>query len=372
MSVPPSCLPFLPLRCADPCADHCKQRGSGGPRGCGEAVGTGQPGPGLPARLQGVRRNPSLAHPWRTSGAPLRASAHPWCTLAHPWRTPGTPLAHPPWQTAGTPLPPSWHTPLVHPWHTPLTHPLLLSCFSFGAGEYVDMVKAGIIDPVKVIRTALVDAARCASVTAMYCISQNSTVQYCTVRYCTVLYCTVQYCMEVPVPYGLYSEVACTTLCWAFFMTTTEAVIVESPEHKQGVTVSPCRVTVSSCHLHGVLFCPCFFFFPQRVLSHDHNGSRHGGVAIGQARCHCIIVPCHSISVCACSCCFQRVFSHDHNGSCHRGDRQRTRRRAPRDGGHGGHGRNGGWTTKGPLGGGPPNSTTQSSTVVNHTRVRCH
>lgn len=28
------------------------------------------------------------------------------------------------------------------------------------ADEYVDMVKAGIIDPVKVIRTALVDAAR--------------------------------------------------------------------------------------------------------------------------------------------------------------------------------------------------------------------
>jgi len=28
------------------------------------------------------------------------------------------------------------------------------------AAEYVDMVKAGIIDPVKVIRTALVDAAR--------------------------------------------------------------------------------------------------------------------------------------------------------------------------------------------------------------------
>lgn len=28
------------------------------------------------------------------------------------------------------------------------------------AGEYVDMVKAGIIDPLKVIRTALVDAAR--------------------------------------------------------------------------------------------------------------------------------------------------------------------------------------------------------------------
>lgn len=30
----------------------------------------------------------------------------------------------------------------------------------FGPGEYVDMVKAGIIDPLKVIRTALVDAAR--------------------------------------------------------------------------------------------------------------------------------------------------------------------------------------------------------------------
>lgn len=29
-------------------------------------------------------------------------------------------------------------------------------------GEYVDMVKVGIIDPVKVIRTALVDAARLA------------------------------------------------------------------------------------------------------------------------------------------------------------------------------------------------------------------
>lgn len=29
-------------------------------------------------------------------------------------------------------------------------------------GEYVDMIKAGIIDPVKVIRTALVDAARLA------------------------------------------------------------------------------------------------------------------------------------------------------------------------------------------------------------------
>lgn len=28
------------------------------------------------------------------------------------------------------------------------------------SAEYVDMVKAGIIDPVKVIRTALVDAAR--------------------------------------------------------------------------------------------------------------------------------------------------------------------------------------------------------------------
>lgn len=28
------------------------------------------------------------------------------------------------------------------------------------AGEYVDMVKSGIIDPLKVIRTALVDAAR--------------------------------------------------------------------------------------------------------------------------------------------------------------------------------------------------------------------
>lgn len=28
------------------------------------------------------------------------------------------------------------------------------------AGEYVDMVKAGILDPLKVVRTALVDAAR--------------------------------------------------------------------------------------------------------------------------------------------------------------------------------------------------------------------
>ncbi len=34
---------------------------------------------------------------------------------------------------------------------------MLLYC---DADEYVDMVKAGIIDPVKVIRTALTDAAR--------------------------------------------------------------------------------------------------------------------------------------------------------------------------------------------------------------------
>jgi len=32
--------------------------------------------------------------------------------------------------------------------------------FPASQGEYVDMVKAGIIDPLKVIRTALVDAAR--------------------------------------------------------------------------------------------------------------------------------------------------------------------------------------------------------------------
>lgn len=32
--------------------------------------------------------------------------------------------------------------------------------FLLYAGEYVDLVKAGIIDPLKVIRTALVDAAR--------------------------------------------------------------------------------------------------------------------------------------------------------------------------------------------------------------------
>lgn len=32
--------------------------------------------------------------------------------------------------------------------------------YSGKAGSYVDMVKAGIIDPLKVVRTALVDAAR--------------------------------------------------------------------------------------------------------------------------------------------------------------------------------------------------------------------
>lgn len=37
---------------------------------------------------------------------------------------------------------------------------LILICFLFVIGEYVDMVKSGIIDPLKVIRTALVDAAR--------------------------------------------------------------------------------------------------------------------------------------------------------------------------------------------------------------------
>jgi hypothetical protein len=37
---------------------------------------------------------------------------------------------------------------------------LIHSCTLPLVGEYVDMIKAGIIDPVKVIRTALQDAAR--------------------------------------------------------------------------------------------------------------------------------------------------------------------------------------------------------------------
>lgn len=37
----------------------------------------------------------------------------------------------------------------------------LVKVVCFGkSGEYVDMVQAGIIDPLKVVRTALVDAAR--------------------------------------------------------------------------------------------------------------------------------------------------------------------------------------------------------------------
>lgn len=39
---------------------------------------------------------------------------------------------------------------------------ILIIYFAFAA-EYVDMIKAGIVDPVKVIRTALVDAARYSS-----------------------------------------------------------------------------------------------------------------------------------------------------------------------------------------------------------------
>jgi len=37
---------------------------------------------------------------------------------------------------------------------------MLSWCLFCKAGVYVDMVKAGIIDPLKVVRTALVDAAR--------------------------------------------------------------------------------------------------------------------------------------------------------------------------------------------------------------------
>lgn len=39
---------------------------------------------------------------------------------------------------------------------------MILQLFKFlcKTGEYVDMVKAGIVDPLKVVRTALVDAAR--------------------------------------------------------------------------------------------------------------------------------------------------------------------------------------------------------------------
>lgn len=36
----------------------------------------------------------------------------------------------------------------------------LIGIFAALPGEYVDMVKAGIVDPLKVIRTALIDAAR--------------------------------------------------------------------------------------------------------------------------------------------------------------------------------------------------------------------
>lgn len=35
--------------------------------------------------------------------------------------------------------------------------------FNAATGEYVDMIKAGVIDPVKVVRTALVDASGVAS-----------------------------------------------------------------------------------------------------------------------------------------------------------------------------------------------------------------
>lgn len=42
-----------------------------------------------------------------------------------------------------------------------LSYLFMLSwCLFCKAGVYVDMVKAGIIDPLKVVRTALVDAAR--------------------------------------------------------------------------------------------------------------------------------------------------------------------------------------------------------------------
>ena len=41
-----------------------------------------------------------------------------------------------------------------------INKPKTVLYFYVFTGEYVDMVKAGIIDPVKVIRTALVDAAR--------------------------------------------------------------------------------------------------------------------------------------------------------------------------------------------------------------------
>lgn len=43
---------------------------------------------------------------------------------------------------------------------SPSVHSDLLNEIFLYSGEYVDMVKSGIIDPLKVIRTALVDAAR--------------------------------------------------------------------------------------------------------------------------------------------------------------------------------------------------------------------
>ena len=48
---------------------------------------------------------------------------------------------------------------------------LLLLAFTSSAGAFVDMVKAGIIDPLKVVRTALVDAASVSSlITTSECV----------------------------------------------------------------------------------------------------------------------------------------------------------------------------------------------------------
>jgi chaperonin GroEL len=94
-----------------------------------------------------------------------------------------------------------------------LSDSVIHSCILPPVGEYVDMIKAGIIDPVKVIRTALQDAAR---------YNLNSKYRSCW-----------SFCMTKKQPNS--SKMMFFLYSVSLLMTTTDAAVAELPATKSRI-----------------------------------------------------------------------------------------------------------------------------------------
>jgi chaperonin GroEL len=94
-----------------------------------------------------------------------------------------------------------------------LSYSVIHSCILPPVGECVDMIKAGIIDPVKVIRTALQDAAR---------YNLNSKYWSCW-----------SFCMTKKQPNS--SKMMFCLYSVSLLMTTTEAAVAELPATKSRI-----------------------------------------------------------------------------------------------------------------------------------------